>query len=148
MTWLIWNYNHISQGTMSYRAPPQFIRGNMNEEIPVVSDMIPVPSTWEFTQCNFQKHAQWLMFCRNGTRTHMVRHRGKTPNSWFSTIMIILHDMHAFRNSKQWLPWHIKLQRINLCMRPANERRRYNVMSSLIGWAHAQNNPWNLHGFP
>ena len=23
-------------------------------------------------------------------------------------------------------------------MRPANERWRYNVMSSLIGWAHAQ----------
>ena len=31
--------------------------------------------------------------------------------------------------------------RIFLCMRPANERRRYNVMSSLIGWAHAQNDP-------
>ena len=30
---------------------------------------------------------------------------------------------------------------IILCMRPANERRRYNVTSSLIGWAHAQNKP-------
>ena len=29
-----------------------------------------------------------------------------------------------------------------LCMRPANERRRYNVTSSLIGWAHARNDPW------
>ena len=28
---------------------------------------------------------------------------------------------------------------IILCMRPANERRRYNVTSSPIGWAHAQN---------
>ena len=28
-----------------------------------------------------------------------------------------------------------------LCMRPANERRRYNVTSSLIGWAHTRNNP-------
>ena len=27
-------------------------------------------------------------------------------------------------------------------MRPANERRRYNVTSSLIGWAHKQNDPW------
>ena len=26
-------------------------------------------------------------------------------------------------------------------MCPANERRRYSVMSSLIGWAHTQNNP-------
>ena len=31
---------------------------------------------------------------------------------------------------------------INLCMRPANERRRYTVTPSLIGWAHTQNGPW------
>ena len=31
---------------------------------------------------------------------------------------------------------------IILCMRPANERRRYTVTSSPIGWAHAQNDPW------
>ena len=30
---------------------------------------------------------------------------------------------------------------IILSMRPANERRRYNVTSSLIGWAHSQNYP-------
>ena len=34
---------------------------------------------------------------------------------------------------------------IILWMRPANERRRYNVTSSLIGWAHTQNNPWIQH---
>ena len=32
---------------------------------------------------------------------------------------------------------------IILCMRPANERRCYIVTSSLIGWAHTQNDPWN-----
>ena len=26
-------------------------------------------------------------------------------------------------------------------MRPANERRRYNVTSSLIGWMHSENDP-------
>ena len=31
---------------------------------------------------------------------------------------------------------------IILCMRPANERRRYIVTSSPIGWAHTQNDPW------
>ena len=31
---------------------------------------------------------------------------------------------------------------IILCMRPVNERRRYNITSSLIGWAHSQNGPW------
>ena len=30
---------------------------------------------------------------------------------------------------------------IILYMHPANERRCYDVMSSLIGWAHAQSNP-------
>ena len=28
-----------------------------------------------------------------------------------------------------------------MCMRPANERRRYNVTSSLIGWTHSQGDP-------
>ena len=28
-----------------------------------------------------------------------------------------------------------------LCMHSANERRRYTVTPSLIGWAHTQNNP-------
>ena len=29
-----------------------------------------------------------------------------------------------------------------LCMRPTNERRRYNVTSSRIGWAYTQNDHW------
>ena len=33
---------------------------------------------------------------------------------------------------------------IILCMHPANERQRYNVKSSLIGWAHTQNDPCKL----
>ena len=33
---------------------------------------------------------------------------------------------------------------IILCMRPVNERRRYNVTSSLIGWAHGQNDPCTI----
>ena len=32
---------------------------------------------------------------------------------------------------------------IILCMHPANESRRYHVTSSLIGWAHTQNDPCN-----
>ena len=38
--------------------------------------------------------------------------------------------------------------RIILCMRSANERWRYIVTSSLIGWAHAQNDPWLLIMMP
>ena len=33
---------------------------------------------------------------------------------------------------------------IILYTHPANERRRYNVTSSLIGWAHTQNDPCKL----
>ena len=33
---------------------------------------------------------------------------------------------------------------IILYMRPANERRHHNVTSSLIGWAHTQNDPCEL----
>ena len=34
------------------------------------------------------------------------------------------------------------LSRIILCMCPTNDRRNYNVMSFLIGWAHSQNDPY------
>ena len=37
---------------------------------------------------------------------------------------------------------------IILCMRTADERRRYNVTSSLIGWAHTQNDPWGYNDVP
>ena len=33
-------------------------------------------------------------------------------------------------------------------MRPANERQRYNVALSLIGWAHSQNDPWTIYNAP
>ena len=33
-------------------------------------------------------------------------------------------------------------------MCPANGRRRYNVTSSPIGWAHTQNDPWRLFTMP
>ena len=36
---------------------------------------------------------------------------------------------------------HPSISGIILCMRPANERRRYNVTSSLIGYTHTLNDP-------
>ena len=35
--------------------------------------------------------------------------------------------------------------KIILCMHPANERRRYNVTSSLFAWAHTLNDPYCPH---
>ena len=50
--------------------------------------------------------------------------------------------LHQWRQRWEiWLLlWHTG---INLWMRPANERRRYIVTSSLIGWAHTRNDPWS-----
>ena len=42
-----------------------------------------------------------------------------------------------------WLPKNNSLIGIILGMGSANERRHYNVMSALIGWAHTQNVPCN-----
>ena len=39
-------------------------------------------------------------------------------------------------------PTELQYPEIILCMHATNERRCYNVMSSLIGWAHTQNDPW------
>ena len=42
-------------------------------------------------------------------------------------------------------------RRIILCMRQVNQRWRYNVTSSLtsslIGWVHTQNDPWDLEDY-
>ena len=38
--------------------------------------------------------------------------------------------------------WGCVCAGITLCMCLANERWRYNVTSSLIGWAHTQKDPW------
>ena len=40
-----------------------------------------------------------------------------------------------------WYERHPSPARIILCLHPANERRRYIVTSSLIGWVHTQNDP-------
>ena len=47
------------------------------------------------------------------------------------------------------IPSHIKFSilysKYRFAYGPANGRRRYNGTSSLIGWAHTQNNPCNTH---
>ena len=55
--------------------------------------------------------------------------------------------MECYANIPQGILWEDALHNVRatgiiLCMCPANERWRYDVTSSLIGWAHAQNNSW------
>ena len=47
---------------------------------------------------------------------------------------------HAAKHLQQYLNAYVS--GIILCMCPANERRCYYVTSSLIGWVHAQNDPY------
>ena len=55
------------------------------------------------------------------------------PSQWETTL-------HCYVIS-HWLATYTKW--IILCMYPANERWRYIVTSSLIGWVHTQNDPIN-----
>ena len=50
---------------------------------------------------------------------------------------------HKLTNQSNWLWLHVyrPVPGIIVCMRPASKRRRYNVSSSLIGWAQKQNDP-------
>ena len=47
-----------------------------------------------------------------------------------------------FSTCSNFLNWNTLRSELILGMDSANERRRYNVTSSLIGWAHTQNEPW------
>ena len=53
----------------------------------------------------------------------------------------LVHWAHTHNDLCNW-------SRINLCMCPANESRRYNVTSFLIDWAHTQNDPRLVHWIP
>ena len=63
------------------------------------------------------------------------RHRRKVNSNHraHSTMIILSHKSYSTG--------------IILCMRPANERRRYIVTSSLIGWAPTYNDPWYWHKY-
>ena len=61
-----------------------------------------------------------------------------TKGQWCRSLIFLDVSLNKMGNqsSGQWFAVII------LWMRPANERRHYIVMLSLIGWAHAQNDPW------
>ena len=69
---------------------------------------------------------------------------------FFVLVQILLRFflMATLTSKEHWFRWWVGAEQaindpgIVLYMRPANERRRYNVTSSLNGWAHTQNDPW------
>ena len=102
-----------------------------------------------------------LRCCCCNSRPTMINHDYNMTKQF--RIKRIYHEIHSTKSSDiAYLPplWcthlslttgvvalHIPSWRpgIILCMRPANERRCYIVTSSLIGWAHSQNDPWKGH---
>ena len=81
-----------------------------------------------------------------GCRDHFVY----AANQWETTshCNVVSHWLEAY--TKWSLPvvdWHWGKDGnlgIFLFMRPANEKRRYLVTSSVIGWAHTQKDPWRF----
>ena len=61
----------------------------------------------------------------------------------FVTLQIIFKGFQGTANPRNAYPiWkQLVFPGIILCMHPANERWRYIVTSSLIGWVHSQNDP-------
>ena len=69
------------------------------------------------------------------------RHSGDKPLS--ETMMVIL-PTHICLTRPQWVnPSGARTTGITLAMCPANERHRYNVTMSLIGWTHTSPDPWD-----
>ena len=54
---------------------------------------------------------------------------------------LLILSWHYTDNLSAYLLFTPDKSGIILYMRPANERRRYILTSSLIGWAHTQNDP-------
>ena len=81
----------------------------------------------------------------SGTRIRQILSQNifLIKNHMFNVKMVFFNIFIVTRCTKTttWVP------RITLRMRPANERRRYIVNSSLIGWAHTQNDPRSPIGF-
>ena len=72
------------------------------------------------THTNLNIHIHFLLFTG-----------GKTPSGQlFNIIRCLSWDLTRSQTCKA---------HYTSCMRPANESRRYNVTSSLIGWAHTRN---------
>ena len=62
-----------------------------------------------------------------------------------STSIIVLLSRDVFCRMKAMLltRWNRNKMADILCVRPANEGRRYTVTPSLVGWVHTHNDPWN-----
>ena len=88
-------------------------------------------------------------FCPGGDELILLSAHNSSPHTWWIPLRP-LSPLLALC-AVIWLPMEVicgckgqqykALAGIILYMHPANERRRYNVTSSLIGWMHILNDP-------
>ena len=81
---------------------------------------------------SFYLHSQYLLLLLRYTKMEM---------SFWRNFRHWLHRMFSYWCSVQPATESSSHAGIISCMCQANERRCYNVTSSLIGWAHSQNDP-------
>ena len=94
-------------------------------------------------ECIFHSRREWEMHSLHTfplSPTHLQYQDqfaiGQSHQHWSQVAVTFRCDRHAALKHKQCYDAGI-IQ----CMRPANERWRYIVTSSLIGWAHTRNDP-------
>ena len=105
------------------------------------------PSQWEVTlQCNVVSY--WLgtctvlLLCWTHPRDHFVY----ACSQWEATLQCSITS-YWLGTCTVLLCWtHHPRDHFVLYIPPANERRCYNITSSLIDWVHTQNYP-SIHGY-
>ena len=89
----------------------------------------------------------WIRFLPNKRCRWKDRLKCVYYESWAHRYDTLCRDYSVYASSQ----WEMALQcniishwldTCTMCMLPANERWRYNVTPSLIGWTHAQNDGW------
>ena len=99
-------------------------------------------STMLTTNLHIEFKAAMLFLSTRTTQISLIWY-SLAQRLWNHVLLNIKHQATWWQAKRTWLnllPW--KFAGIILFMRRANERRRNNVMSSLIGWVHTQNDPW------
>ena len=78
--------------------------------------------------------------------THSLLTTEVLKDALFQVILSCLFSRQIF--FKSVMTWVEAQGAFCICMGPANERWRYTVTPSVIGWVHTQNNPWRHMSTP
>ena len=97
---------------------------------------------------NQRWHSFWPNRCIQGSHRLPWKKFNDVLRQKSQSYMIILHIMNMKKHSTKgriWLPHMFKLTGLILGLRPANERWRYVVTTSLIGTAQTKNQPCSYY---